>query len=97
MVDHTLFIELALKSKRRNREKMSDTNDSMDFILDEVYQRLIDCKFGLDEPELAMGWEEKAVGTTPRNSVNAGFRRVRYRRAEQKSTHAMETQREVCE
>ena len=40
---------------------MSDTNDLMDFIsaslrttLDEVYQRLIDCNFGLEEPELAM-------------------------------------------
>ena len=40
---------------------MIDTNDLMDFIsaslgtvLDEVCQRLIDCNFGLKEPELAM-------------------------------------------
>ena len=40
---------------------MSDTNDLMNFIsaslgttLDEVYQRLIDCNFGLKDPELAM-------------------------------------------
>ena len=40
---------------------MSDTNDLMDFIsaslgttLYEVYQRLIDCNFGSEEPELAM-------------------------------------------
>ena len=40
---------------------MSDTNDLMNFIsaslrttLDEVYQRLIDCNFGLKAPELAM-------------------------------------------
>ena len=40
---------------------MSDTNDLLDFssanlgtALDEVCQRLIDCNFGLEEPELAM-------------------------------------------
>ena len=40
---------------------MSDTNDLMDFIsasvgttLDEVYQRLVHCNFGLKDPELAM-------------------------------------------
>ena len=40
---------------------MSDTNDLMDFLSaslgttpDEVYQRLIDCNFGLEDPELVM-------------------------------------------
>ena len=40
---------------------MSDTNDLIDFIsitlgtyLDEIYPRLIDCNFGLEEAELAM-------------------------------------------
>ena len=40
---------------------MSDTNDLMDFIsaslgtiVDEVYQRLIDCNFGQEDPEQAM-------------------------------------------
>ena len=40
---------------------MSDTNNLMDFIsaslgttLDEIYQRLMDCNFALEDPELAM-------------------------------------------
>ena len=40
---------------------MSDTNDLSDFIsaslrtaLDEIYQRLVDCNFGLENPELEM-------------------------------------------
>ena len=40
---------------------MSDTNDLMDFIsgspgmvLNEIYQRLLDCNFGLEDPELKM-------------------------------------------
>ena len=53
-------------NKQRNttkhiRRRMSDTNDFMDFIsaslgrsLDEVYQRLIDCNFGLEKLELAV-------------------------------------------
>ena len=46
---------------RLTRRSMSDTKDLMDFIsaslgttLDEIYQRLIDCNFGLEEPELVM-------------------------------------------
>ena len=38
---------------------MSNTNDLMDFIsgslgtaLDEIYQRLVDCNFGLEDPKL---------------------------------------------
>ena len=60
-----LFIELEMKAKKENtrstQRRMSDTNDLMNFIsaslgttLNEMYQRLIDCKFGLEEPELAM-------------------------------------------
>ena len=66
---------------------MSDTTDLEDFILerlgttlDEVYQRLIVCNFGMEEPELAMFTvalldviEEKAVGPPHINNVNAGF------------------------
>ena len=39
---------------------MSDTNDLMDFIsasltaTDEIYQRLVDCNFALEDPDLAM-------------------------------------------
>ena len=40
---------------------MSDTNDLMDFIsaslgttLEEIYQRLVDCNFALEDPDLAM-------------------------------------------
>ena len=40
---------------------MSDTNDLMDFIsaslgtaLEKIYQNLLNCNFGLDDPELAM-------------------------------------------
>ena len=40
---------------------MSDTNDLMDFIsaslgmtLNEIYLRLVDCNFALEDPELAM-------------------------------------------
>ena len=55
--------ELKLKKEdtRPTRRDMSDINDLMDFIsaslgttLDEIYQRLIDCDFGLEVPELAM-------------------------------------------
>ena len=42
------------------RKNMSDTNDLMDFsarletTLDEIYQRLVNCNFSLEDPELAM-------------------------------------------
>ena len=44
--------------------------------LDEVYQRLIDCNFGLEEPELAMftvallnAWGREAPGERPTEMV----------------------------
>ena len=47
-----------MKSTRRN---MSNSNDLIDFIsaslgttLDEIYQRLVDCNFVLEYPDLAM-------------------------------------------
>ena len=43
------------------QRRMSDTNNLMDFIsaslgttLGEIYQRLMDCNFALEDPELAM-------------------------------------------
>ena len=46
---------------RRTRRMMTETNDLMDFIsasigttLAEIYQRLVDCNFALEDPELAM-------------------------------------------
>ena len=59
------FCLLTLNNKKRatthTRRNMSDTNDLMDFIsaslrttLDKIYQRLVDCNFSLEDPELAM-------------------------------------------
>ena len=60
-----LFIELELELKKEKskpiRRNTSDTNDLMDFISaslgtnpGEIYQRLVDCNFALEDPELAM-------------------------------------------
>ena len=58
-----LFIEIQveIEDARSKRKKMSDSIDLKDIIsaslrstLDEIYQRLIDCNFRMEDPELVM-------------------------------------------
>ena len=58
-----LFIEIQVETEdaRSKRKKMSDSIDLMDVIsaslrstLDEIYQRLTDCNFRMENPELVM-------------------------------------------
>ena len=57
---------------------MSDMNDLMDFVsaslgmtVDEIYQRLVDCSFALEDPELALlnAMGREGHGNRPREVV----------------------------
>ena len=66
--------------------------------LDEIYQRLVDCNFRVEDQELVMFTIAllKVMGREGRGSgVNVSFQRVPYRQKRQKHSRALPTWRDV--
>ena len=82
---------MEIEDTRSTRWRMIGKNDLMDFILaslgtalDEIYQRLIECNFGTEDPVDRLTLLRRPWVPTHRSGVDASFRRVRYRREKQK-------------